>query len=579
MYVKIGAPKLKLANTNAIFESENYLDVQDKREIYAAHIGSQDGKDRHYHTDYDKISYFYAKSRGIKTDEQLNLTIYEKDKELLVATVHVDESGMIKVKLEWNLISLKVPMRIVHAVVKDKEDNILYNGARMATGPLVITKKSALLSLAEYKSAVLVGSEDANGSKKENKNGVCENEARVRAFMRMLRVGEATGELIKSYDKKQKEVVYVSHDFQQGYSTAFGGNKISDLSTHPMKNYGGSSAAGAYQIMGYTYAWLGGSKLEWTGTYFKVLDIYETEHDYRKNYNIKDYQPESQDKLCLIIMKHKQKGLLDLIIDGQIEKAIRNQGSGEWASLPHIGDNSRYDFNGKPQPATPMKVCMEHYNKFLKEELDGVSNLHLKKGFLKELFNYKCCDVKTDGVIKCKSCGKDHIDLRDKVKWQTQFDSKWGNYNAQSSACKKTCDDILIKSGLTATSLDRLFQTAIENDTHTKLIIDSEISKKGIIYLDSELEKGNPVQVGVDHDLNYKIDNNKDHSTDHFIVIVGRGCDNNKIFYTFYDVGTSFEEKGASDNNRLYLDTSDNSIKGKTVYNNNLYTVTQIRKN
>lgn len=170
LYVRIGAPKLKLANANAIFESKNYLDVQDKREIYGAHIGSQHGKDRHYHTDYDKISYFYAKSRGIKTDEQLNLTIYEKDKKLLEATnVHADESGMIKIRLEWNLISLKVPMRIVHAVVKDKEDNILYNGARMATGPLVITKKSALLSLAEYKSAVLVGNADAS----KNQSGTC----------------------------------------------------------------------------------------------------------------------------------------------------------------------------------------------------------------------------------------------------------------------------------------------------------------------------------------------------------------------------------------------------------------------
>lgn len=102
---------------------------------------------------------------------------------------------------------------------------------------------------------------------------------------------------------------------------------------------------------------------------------------------------------------------------------------------------------------------------------------------------------------------------------------------------------------------------------------------KGVAYLDSELEKGNPVQVGVDHDLNYKINNNSDHSTDHFIVIVGKGCDDKKIYYSFYDVGTSFEKKGASDNNRLYLDTSDYSLKGKTVYNGNFYTVTQIRKN
>ena len=171
LYVRIGAPKLKLANSNAIFESKNYLHVQDKREIYGAHIGSQDGKERHYMADYDKISYFYAKSRGIKTDEQLNLTIYEKDKKLLEAkNVHVDESGMIKIKLEWNLINPKLPMRMAYAIVKDKDENILFNGIRAITTHIVITKKSALLSLAEYKSAVLVGNEDA---KSGNKTGAC----------------------------------------------------------------------------------------------------------------------------------------------------------------------------------------------------------------------------------------------------------------------------------------------------------------------------------------------------------------------------------------------------------------------
>lgn len=174
LYVKIGAPNLKLANTNNVFESKNHLDVEDKREIYTAHIGSQDGVKRHTHVDYNQISYFYAKSRGIKKEEQLSLAIYDKDKIILEAkNVHADESGMIKIKLEWNKVSLKLPMRIVYAVVKDKDENVLYNGARATTGPLVITKKSALLSLAEYKSAVLVGNGDAISNKKQ---GVCECE-------------------------------------------------------------------------------------------------------------------------------------------------------------------------------------------------------------------------------------------------------------------------------------------------------------------------------------------------------------------------------------------------------------------
>ena len=60
---------------------------------------------------------------------------------------------------------------------------------------------------------------------------------------------------------------------------------------------------------------------------------------------------------------------------------------------------------------------------------------------------------------------------------------------------------------------------------------------------------------------------------------MGRKCDGNKCYYLFYDVGTSHKTKGASDENRLYLDKSNYSLKGKTVYNGNFYTVTQIRKN
>ncbi|WP_394773617.1 glycoside hydrolase family 104 protein [Flavobacterium sp.] len=393
---------------------------------------------------------------------------------------------------------------------------------------------------------------DKKEEKKGEKNSVCECEARVRAFMRMLRKGEGT-------------------QGESGYTKQFGGGSFSDMSNHPQEiihsgNYY-SSAAGAYQIMGYTYYWLNGEKLNSKN---KKAGVYEKDHDYIKRYNIKDFKNESQDKLCLIILKHKRKGSIDLIIKNEIKEALEKYGSYEWASLPP----GRYG-----QPTQTMDGALKEYDRCLKEELAGKTNLYLQKGFLKE-FGYNCCsDSKSDDSANCKSCKKIHIDLTDKVKWQSQYDSKWGNKLAQDKACKKTCDDILIKNGLKATSLSRLFQTAIENDAHTKLIVDTGVSKKGVEYLDSELEKGNPVQVGVDHDLNYKINNNADHSTDHFIVIIGRGCDEGKIYYSFYDVGTSFEKKGASDSNRLYLDISDNSLKGKTVYNGNFYTVTQIRKN
>lgn len=59
----------------------------------------------------------------------------------------------------------------------------------------------------------------------------------ARAFIRMIRIGEGTGELIKSRDKVTKEIIYIPNDFDKGYTTAFAGNKITDLSTHPQIIY------------------------------------------------------------------------------------------------------------------------------------------------------------------------------------------------------------------------------------------------------------------------------------------------------------------------------------------------------
>jgi len=177
LYVKIGAPRLKLANPNNIFESNSRLDVQDKREIYSAQIGTQDGTERHYHVDYNQISYFYGKSRGIKANEKLKITIYEKGKKLFDATdVSVDTSGLIKGTFKWDSINQKLPSRVVHAVVLDSENKILYEGNKVANGGVHITKTSALLGLAEYKSAVLVKKSESiiNKADKQEKCPNCD---------------------------------------------------------------------------------------------------------------------------------------------------------------------------------------------------------------------------------------------------------------------------------------------------------------------------------------------------------------------------------------------------------------------
>jgi muramidase (phage lysozyme) len=190
----------------------------------------------------------------------------------------------------------------------------------------------------------------------------CECEARIRAFMRMLRVGEGT-------------------EGEKGYTTQYSGTQFSDMTKHPENvitagDYS-SSAAGAYQIMRYTWWWLKGEKLTSDN---KKAGVYEEAHDYIKKYSVPDFTAESQDKLCILILKHKRAGSLPLITKNQVKEALEQYGSYEWASLPP----GRYG-----QPAQTMTAALEKYDKFLKEELAGTTDLHLKKGFLKE-FGIQC---------------------------------------------------------------------------------------------------------------------------------------------------------------------------------------------
>lgn len=171
-------------------------------------------------------------------------------------------------------------------------------------------------------------------------------EARVRAFMRMLRVGEGTvGE--------------------KGYETLFGGQSFindyhKDYSNHPgisiTRGKLTSTAAGAYQVMGYTWNDPGMVKR-------------------RKQYGILDFSPESQDKFCVLIFKYKRKKSLERIMAGEITQAL-DQLSYEWASLPP----GRYG-----QPAKSMAEAMRLYDMYLAEEMTGKSDLHLSIGYIDDI--------------------------------------------------------------------------------------------------------------------------------------------------------------------------------------------------
>jgi muramidase (phage lysozyme) len=169
-------------------------------------------------------------------------------------------------------------------------------------------------------------------------------ERRVRAFLRMLRVGEGTVG-------------------PEGYSRLFGGSSfISQGRTyndHPQIIISAgrykSSAAGAYQVMGYT----------WTDPAQVAL---------RKKYSINDFAPKSQDRYCVVLIKHKRRALGE-IMTGDIAGAI-NKCNKEWASLP-----------GSPygQPTISLEHEIRKFGEFLAEESEGKSDLAVQTGELADL--------------------------------------------------------------------------------------------------------------------------------------------------------------------------------------------------
>ena len=208
--------------------------------------------------------------------------------------------------------------------------------------------------------------------------------------------------------------------------------------------------------------------------------------------------------------------------------------------------------------------------------------------------------------------GKSEIDLRGqttpnggKVEWISQFDTRKEGMGEKAgrAACYDTCKKILVNSGLSGNSASPTtrFQIANENKKLSQsknqseyLVIDMQTAKDGIAYLDSELESGYPVLVGVDYEFDRKIKlkngtidypNRTDFTTDHYIVIVGRKYDDKgDLYYLFYDVGTNtINEKtykaGSNDYNRLYLQ-NDYSLRGRSqIPSKHFYVVTQIRRN
>jgi hypothetical protein len=184
-----------------------------------------------------------------------------------------------------------------------------------------------------------------------------------------------------------------------------------------------------------------------------------------------------------------------------------------------------------------------------------------------------------DKDCSCGNC----IDLTDKVTWISQFNkSELKNGVMNTAGCWRTSQKLLMSAGLSKTSgyKEGMLTTAKENDDNTVINLTND-AKAGVQYIDAELEKGRPVLVGLDHTLNYRHNGEliNDGTTDHYVTIVGRGCEDDKVFYRFYEVGTSWAHYGQHSSNKLFLG-ADFSLKGTPTHNKGKkYTVSQVRKN
>ena len=106
--------------------------------------------------------------------------------------------------------------------------------------------------------------------------------------------------------------------------------------------------------------------------------------------------------------------------------------------------------------------------------------------------------------------------------------------------------------------------------------VDMEQTNKAIEYIHKQLDEGIPVFIGVDEGITQDINNG---TTDHYLVIVGQGNDDNGNYFLVYDNATAFQEYGTSCENKLYQQ-SDGRLSGTIELvggNKQTYTISEVR--
>lgn len=98
--------------------------------------------------------------------------------------------------------------------------------------------------------------------------------------------------------------------------------------------------------------------------------------------------------------------------------------------------------------------------------------------------------------------------------------------------------------------------------------------------IEDHLSNNRPIIIGVDEGNPSRV--NDEYTTDHFLVIIGQGYDNNGFYYTYIETGTDYEEFALDfQNNKIYFDPIQYQFRGiaKNRKIRMIYTITHIRPN
>ncbi|WP_426756624.1 LysM peptidoglycan-binding domain-containing protein [Myxococcus sp. Y35] len=145
--------------------------------------------------------------------------------------------------------------------------------------------------------------------------------------------------------------------------------------------------------------------------------------------------------------------------------------------------------------------------------------------------------------------------------WVSQYDGSRVE-RAGHKACFRAAVVMAAGAGATVTGPGNRIQVATGDDPNGGVTVDAAAARRGREYIDGQLDAGKPVVVGVDHRSGRNSDN-VDGITDHFVVITGRGTDEQgRTYYTFHDPATQHQQRGAdtNPNNRFYVDSETGNL-------------------